>query len=78
MGGMIVVVDSSASDFETGNANGNTALAEWVNYDTIRCTAPSWVSGLDENTDHGGKQVTGTLTTTACDTHADSRQVTTP
>ena len=48
----------SASDFETGNANGNTALAEWVNYDTIRCTAPSWVSGLDENTDHGGKQVT--------------------
>ena len=38
MGGMIVVVDSSASDFETGNANGNTALAEWVNYDTIRCT----------------------------------------
>ena len=58
MGGMIVVVDSSASDFETGNANGNTALAEWVNYDTIRCTAPSWVSGLDENTDHGGKQVT--------------------
>lgn len=58
MGGMIVVVDSSASDFETGNANGNTALAEWVNYDTIRCIAPSWVSGLDENTDHGGKQVT--------------------
>ena len=58
MGGMIIVVDSGAADFETGAANANTVRAEWVSYNKIRCIAPTSVSALDDNADHGGNQVT--------------------
>ena len=58
MGGMITVVDSGAADFETGAANANTVRAEWVSYNKIRCIAPTSVSALDDNADHGGNQVT--------------------
>ena len=58
MGGMIRVIDSSAADFETGASNANTVRAEWLSYNLIRCVAPPLVSGQDDYTDHGGKQVT--------------------
>ena len=58
MGGMIVVINSTATDFETGASNANTVRAEWLSYNVIRCVAPPWVNGQDDNTEHGGKQVT--------------------
>ena len=58
MGGMIVLIDASSSDFETGASKANTVKAEWVYYNEIQCVTPPWVSSQDDSNDHGGKQVT--------------------
>lgn len=59
MGGMITVIDSTdTTTFQTAAAEANTVKAEWVSYSLIRCVAPAWVSGQDDDTTHGGKQVT--------------------
>ena len=59
VGGMIIVVDSgSSTPFRSAASQPNTVRAEWISYKTIRCVAPAWDGVTDDNSDHGGAQVT--------------------
>lgn len=59
VGGMIIVIDSGATTpFQTGAAEANTVRAEWISYSKIRCVAPAWDGSTDDDSDHGGAQVT--------------------
>lgn len=54
MGGMIIVVDLGAVDFEIGVVNVNMVCVEWVLYNKICCIVLMLVSVLDDNVDYGG------------------------
>jgi len=59
VGGMIIIIDSGASTpFQTGASRANTVRAEWISYTRIRCIAPAWDGATDDDTNHGGAQVT--------------------
>lgn len=65
MGGVINVIDeANANDNVANNRSGplfsnrNTVPAVWENYNKIVCVTPPWDGTTDDDTNHGGHQVT--------------------